>query len=68
MSVGTYSIDVCCEGGVVSGNPFSSEVYDIDAVVVSSVSSYIAGKTVEFESKSCSLFNCLLIYILQTVV
>ena len=52
MSIGTYHIEVWCGGCAVSGNPFSSEVYDIYPVV-SSVSNYTVGKTVEFESKSC---------------
>ena len=69
MSVGTYSIEVWCEGRAVSGNPFSSEVYDISSVVVNTVNDYSVGEHVEFESKSCSLFNCSLVnYLLHTLL
>ena len=57
MFIGTYSIDVWCEGRAVSDNPFSSEVYDTSAVVVSTVNDYSVGEPVDFESKCISVDN-----------
>jgi len=55
LFTGTYAIEVSCGGHAVSA---SSSAYDINAVVVSTVSEYSSGEIVEFESKSSCLRIC----------
>lgn len=62
MSIGTYSIEVSCERGAFSGNPLSSEAYDIAEVVVGAVTSYAVGEPVEFKSMSCVQLNYWSVY------
>ena len=51
LAVGTYTIEVTCDGHMVSDEAFSA-VISIYPVVISTVSSFYVGKRADFESKS----------------